>query len=106
MDSPAGGCDRVYVGGTSLVEASAELRFLPFRKQYGLATFVDAGGAAVDANAFANGLSAAAGIGGRLRLWYVPVSIDIAYRFLEDNDFGTSGGFDRLLLFFRVGEAF
>ncbi|MEO8702199.1 MAG: BamA/TamA family outer membrane protein [Kofleriaceae bacterium] len=96
-------CD-VLVGGRSLVEASAELRFLPFRKQYGLATFVDAGGAGAKANAFEDGISIAAGLGLRLRIWYLPVSIDIAYRLVDENTVGAA--FDRLLVFFRVGEAF
>jgi outer membrane translocation and assembly module TamA len=100
------GCDRVLVGGRSLVESSVELRFLPFRKQYGLATFVDAGAAGAGTNAFVNGISVAAGLGLRLRIWYLPISVDVAYRFMDDTRFSTSGGFDRLLVFFRVGEAF
>ncbi|MCW5806011.1 MAG: BamA/TamA family outer membrane protein [Deltaproteobacteria bacterium] len=102
--SVAGG-DAV-VGGRSLVEASAELRFLPFRKQVGAAAFVDAGAAGAGTNAFADGISVAAGIGGRIRLWYVPIAIDLAYRFVDGSQFSTAGGFDRLGAFFRVGEAF
>jgi len=82
------------------------VRLLPFRKQYGAAAFVDAGGAGAGTNPFESGLSMAAGIGARVRLWYLPIAIDIAYRFMDDTTFSTDGGFDRLLAFFRVGEAF
>ena len=96
----------MLVGGRSLVEASAELRWLPFRKQVGAAAFVDAGGAGAGANPFADGVSLAAGVGARLRLWYLPIAIDLAYRVIDDTAFATDGGFDRVLAFVRVGEAF
>jgi outer membrane protein assembly factor BamA len=96
-------CD-VYVGGRSLVESSVELRLLPFRKLYGAAVFVDAGAAGAGTNAFETGISVAAGLGARIRSWYLPVSIDFAYRVVEENT--TAADFDRLLVFFRVGEAF
>ncbi len=97
-------CDRVLVGGRSLVEASVELRLLPLRKQYGAAAFVDVGGAGANANAFASGVSLAAGIGGRLRLWYLPIALDLAYRILDAGDAGAAWG--RVLAFVRIGEAF
>lgn len=97
-------CDRVLVGGRSLVEASVELRMLPFRKQYGAAIFVDMGGAGAGTNAFATGGSLAAGIGGRLRLWYLPIALDLAYRILDEGDAGAAWG--RVLAFVRIGEAF
>jgi len=97
-------CDRVLVGGESLALGSVELRLLPFRKQYGAATFVDVGGAGAGANAFASGISLAAGIGGRLRLWYLPIAIDLAYRILDEGDPGAAWG--RVLAFVRIGEAF
>jgi outer membrane translocation and assembly module TamA len=97
-------CDRVLVGGRSLVEASAELRMLPFRKQYGAAAFVDVGGAGAGTNAFTSGVSLAAGIGGRLRLWYLPIALDLAYRILDEGDTGAAWG--RVLAFVRIGEAF
>ena len=97
-------CERVLLGGRSLVEASAELRLLPFRKQYGAAAFVDVGGAGANANAFASGVSLAAGIGGRLRLWYLPIALDLAYRILDEGDTGAAWG--RVLAFVRIGEAF
>jgi Omp85 superfamily domain len=94
----------VLVGGRSLVEASTELRWLPYRKQFGTAVFVDAGEAGAGANPFADGVSLAAGIGGRLRLWYVPIAIDVAYRVVDSDHTGLA--WDRLLAFVRVGEAF
>lgn len=97
-------CDRVLIGGRSLAEGSVELRYLPFRKQVGAAAFVDAGGAGEQTNAFASGLSLAAGLGGRIRLWYLPIAVDVAYRILDEGD--TGAAWDRLLAFVRVGEAF
>ena len=96
-------CD-VLVGGLSLVESSVEVRYLPFRKLYGAAAFVDAGGVGAGTNAFENGVSAAVGLGARIRSWYLPIALDFSYRVVEDNRFG--GGIDRLLVFFRIGEAF
>lgn len=96
-------CD-VFVGGRSLVESSVELRLLPFRKLYGAAVFVDAGAAGAGTNAFENGISVATGLGARIRSWYLPIAIDVAYRVVEENR--TAAELDRLLVFFRVGEAF
>jgi outer membrane translocation and assembly module TamA len=96
-------CD-VYVGGRSLVESSVELRLLPFRKLYGAAVFVDAGAVGDGTDPFQSGISLAAGLGARLRSWYLPVSIDLAYRIVEENNVGAD--LDRLLVFFRIGEAF
>jgi outer membrane translocation and assembly module TamA len=96
-------CD-VLVGGRSLVESSVELRFLPFRKLYGAAMFADVGGAGAAQNPFASGVSAAFGAGLRARTWYLPVAIDLSYRLVEENEVGAA--LDRLLVFFRVGEAF
>ena len=106
------GCDRVLVGGRSLAEGSIELRMLPFFKQYGAAMFVDAGGAGAGGNPFAEGLAVAAGAGVRLRLWYVPVAFDLAYRIVDTNhtvgaqSSSSSGAWDRVLGFVRIGEAF
>jgi hypothetical protein len=97
-------CDRVLVGGRSLVESSAELRFLPWRKQFGFASFVDVGGAGAATNPFEDGVSVAAGVGARLRLWYVPLSLDVAYRIVDRDD--VDAAWDRILAFVRVGEAF
>jgi len=97
-------CDRVLVGGRSLVESSAEIRMLPWRKQYGVVGFVDVGGAGAETDPFGDGVSLAAGIGGRLRLWYVPLSIDVAYRIVDRDT--ADAAWDRILAFVRVGEAF
>jgi outer membrane translocation and assembly module TamA len=96
-------CD-VLVGGRSLVESSLELRFLPFRKLYGAAMFADVGAAGPALNPVAPGISAALGVGVRARTWYLPVAIDLGYRLVERNEVGAA--LDRLLVFFRVGEAF
>jgi outer membrane translocation and assembly module TamA len=100
------GCEQVVVGGLSLVESSAELRFLPFRKIYGAAAFVDVGAAGAGTNALRDGVSAAVGLGARLRSWYLPVAIDVAYRAIDRSDMPATRTLDRLLVFFRVGEAF
>jgi outer membrane translocation and assembly module TamA len=102
--SPEGVCRDPYVGGLSLAEGSVELRYLPYLKQTGLAFFVDAGGAGLGANPFEDGVSAAVGFGPRLRLWYLPISIDYAYRFLERGARSDETG--SFLLFLRIGEAF
>lgn len=102
-----GACHARVVGGLSLVETSAELRWLPPLGQTGLVAFVDAGGAGGGRNPLASesgmgGLQLAAGLGPRVRLWYLPIAIDLSYHFLHD---GRLGGRD-LLLFLRIGEAF
>jgi len=94
----------ITVGGRSLVEASGELRWLPYRKQVGVATFVDVGQAGAGSNPFADGVSLAAGAGARVRLWYLPIAIDVAYRIVDSDHTGLA--WDRLLAFVRVGEAF
>jgi outer membrane translocation and assembly module TamA len=99
-----GVCRDPYVGGLSLAEGSVELRYLPYLKQTGLTFFVDAGGAGLGANPFEDGVSAAVGFGPRLRLWYLPISIDYAYRFLERGARSEETG--SFLLFLRIGEAF
>lgn len=98
-------CAERPVGGLSLFEASAELRLLPPQKQYGLVLFGDFGGAGPAQNPFEEGLSFAAGLGARLRLWYLPVSIDVAYRALSR---GQPQGLenDPVSAFVRIGEAF
>lgn len=98
-------CVDLPVGGRSLVESSVEVRFLPIQKQYGAVVFGDLGGASEDLNPFARGPSLAAGVGGRLRLWYLPAAIDFAYRILSE---GEVQGLDArpFRVFFRIGEAF
>ena len=92
------------VGGRSLVESSVELRLLPFRKLYGAALFVDAGAAGAGMNAFDNGISVAGGVGARIRSWYLPIGFDVSYGFVKENVVASE--LDRLLVFFRIGEAF
>jgi outer membrane protein assembly factor BamA len=98
-------CRDLPVGGLSLFEGGLEGRFLPYQKPYGAVAFVDAGGASVTANPFENGVSLAAGLGLRLRLWYLPGALDVAYRILRDNVVQTPED-DPFLVFFRIGEAF
>jgi translocation and assembly module TamA len=105
-DTMAGACDPVVVGGRSLVESSVELRYLPFRKLYGAAVFVDAGGAGGAVDPFADGVSAAVGLGGRVRTWYLPVALDVGYRVLDHGELARESVLDRFLVFVRVGEAF
>jgi len=95
-------CRGTVVGGLSLLESSVELRYLPALKQAGLVVFVDAGGAGARANPLESGVSMAAGIGPRLRLWYVPLSVDLAHQFMRDAELGNH----RFLVFARIGEAF
>lgn len=98
-------CSERLVGGLSLFEASAELRFLPVQKQYGLVLFTDFGGAGPSQNPFEEGLGIAAGLGLRLRVWYLPVSIDVAYRALWR---GEPQGLENnpISAFARIGESF
>jgi outer membrane translocation and assembly module TamA len=99
-------CDEVTLGGRSLVESSVELRFLPFRKFYGATAFVDAGAAGAGLNPADDGVSAAFGLGLRLRSWYLPVAIDVSYRALDHGDLAAPSGLDRVLALLRIGEAF
>lgn len=95
-------CASTLVGGLSILESSLELRFLPALKQAGLVAFIDAGGAGTRANPLEDGISVAAGIGPRLRLWYVPLSVDLAHQFVRGAELGNH----RFLVFARIGEAF
>jgi outer membrane translocation and assembly module TamA len=98
-------CDRTPVGGLSLVETSAELRFLPPRDPYGAVVFADFGGASATANPFHEGVALAAGLGLRLRLWYLPAGLDFAYAILRESR--VQGIHDSpFQVFFRIGEAF
>ncbi len=98
-------CTDIAVGGKSLVETSAELRLLPPRVPYGGVVFADFGGVSGDENPFAQGVWLAAGVGARLRLWYLPLAIDVAYRILAES---AIQGIDDapIHVFFRLGEAF
>lgn len=98
-------CATYEVGGRSLVESALELRFLPPQKQIGGIVFADFGGVSSDLNPFAEGPSLAAGIGVRLRLWYLPAAVDVAYRILHEGDIQGLET-EPLRVFFRIGEAF
>jgi outer membrane translocation and assembly module TamA len=98
-------CEGVPVGGLSLFEGGIEGRFLPPLKPYGAVVFADVGGAGENANPFDSGVSLAAGLGLRLRFWYLPAALDVAYRIVHDNQVQKPAD-EPFLVFFRLGEAF
>ncbi len=98
-----GGCRQVPLGAASLFEAAAELRWLPYRKQFGAIAFLDMGAAGAEANPFEDGVEVAAGLGLRARLWHLTLSLDLAYRLTADT---VLSGADRFTGFVRIGEAF
>jgi outer membrane translocation and assembly module TamA len=93
------------LGGKSLVEGSVELRFLPPLKPYGVVVFTDVGGAGIDENPFEEGVSLASGLGLRLRFWYLPIALDVAYRIVDRNEPQVWDD-EPLNVFLRIGEAF
>lgn len=98
-------CTDIAVGGKSLVESSLELRYLPPRSPVGAIAWGDFGGVSGDENPFAAGVWLAAGLGARLRLWYLPLAIDAGYRILAESE--VQGIDDAPIhVFFRLGEAF
>ena len=101
----SGICDVEPVGGTSLVESTAELRWLPPQGQLGAVAFFDVAGASGSLNPFDDGPSLAAGLGGRVRLWYLPLALDVGWRFLDAGS-GVAIDEEPLAVFFRLGEAF
>jgi len=105
-DPAANECDDELTGALSLMESQAELRFLPFRKTFGFAGFVDAGAAGPGLDPFESGVSVAAGFGPRLRLWYVPIALDFAYRILRESALENGKPFEPYFAFVRIGEAF
>ncbi|MBK8258975.1 MAG: BamA/TamA family outer membrane protein [Polyangiaceae bacterium] len=98
-------CSDRAIGGLSLFELSAELRFLPVQKQYGVVLFGDLGGAGPALNPFEEGPSFAAGLGLRLRIWYLPISVDVAYRALSRGQVQDLND-NPVSAFARIGEAF
>lgn len=92
----------VPVGGSSLFEGSLELRWLPFQKQTGVVLFADVGGAGRRANPFERGVDLAVGLGPRVRIWYLPIGLDVGWLALKESR--TYG--DKLTFFVRIGEAF
>ncbi len=96
----------LYVGGTSLTESSLELRHLPFQQLYGLIAFVDVGAVASENNPFADGVSSAVGVGGRARPFYIPIALDLSYRYLDQSELLSPLRGKAWSLFLRLGEAF
>ncbi len=103
---PVAGCDKIFVGGLSLVESSIEARFLPFRALYGAVAFVDLGAVSTSQNPFDDGVYGALGLGLRARTFWIPISLDVGYRVLEQGHWLGPGALDRWTLLFRIGEAF
>jgi hypothetical protein len=96
-------CRTVGLGAESLLESSLELRWLPFRKQFGAVAFLDAGGAGAGLDPLGEGLALAPGLGLRARLWHLTLSLDVAWRALQSE---MHAGLDRWHAFLRIGEAF
>ena len=98
-------CAGQVVGGTSLLEGSLEVRWLPPLKPFGAVLWGDIGGAHETANPFGRGVNAALGLGLRLRFWYLPAALDVGYRLLGDSAWQAPAD-DPFTVFFRLGEAF
>lgn len=96
----------LYVGGTSLLESSLELRHLPLQQLYGLIAFVDVGAVASENNPFADGVSSAIGIGARARPFYIPLALDLSYRYLDESALLSPIRGRAWSVFFRLGESF
>ena len=94
------------VGGLSLVETGVEIRFLPPLKQVGLVGWLDFGGVSETFNPFEHGVSLAAGLGLRVRLWHVPLAFDFGYRILDQNELQPADEIGTWQVFFRFGESF
>ena len=62
--------------------------------------------AGAEANPFEEGVALALGVGLRVRLWYLPISFDVAYRLLNESEIEKPDSFDPFLAFVRIGEAF
>jgi len=102
---PPGECRNLEVGGLSLAEGSIEARWLAFQKPIGAIVFTDVGGAGISLNPFESGPSFASGIGLRVRTWFAPIGVDVAYRWMRDGKV-ESFGWDPFHFFVRIGEAF
>ena len=98
-------CQNTPVGGLSLAEAALEARFLPPLAPYGIVVFGDLAGAGADANPFEDGVNVAAGLGLRLRFWYLPAAFDFSYRILGNSEVQELAD-EPFGVFFRLGEAF
>lgn len=101
-----GACRQLPLGATSLVEGSLEFRWLPYRKQFGAVVFADLGAVGSALNPFESAIEFAAGVGLRIRLWHIPIGLDVAWRITDDPMFAAVDALDQVLVFLRVGEAF
>ena len=99
-------CRELPLGATSLFEGSVELRWLPYRKQFGAIVFADLGGVGRAANPFEDAVELAFGLGLRARIWHLPIGLDVAYRVTDDPMFASNDALDQALVFLRIGEAF
>ena len=79
---------------------------MPFRKPFGFAVFGDLGGAGRNLNPLDDGLSLALGFGPRLRLWYLPIGLDLSVRVLNRGEAGPFDDLETYSAFVRIGEAF
>jgi hypothetical protein len=102
----ASGCGEVPLGGLSLWESSVEARWLPFRLPYGAAFFADIGGVGPGLNPWAEGATVAVGAGLRVRLWHLPIALDLSYAPLRRGQLTDPGDWGTYGAFVRMGEAF
>jgi len=102
----AADCRDLPLGASSLFEGGVELRWLPFRKQFGAILFADIGAVGRAANPFEDAIELAVGGGLRIRLWHIPIGLDVAWRATDDPMFARVDALDQVLVFLRVGEAF
>lgn len=101
-----GECRDLALGAASLFEGGLEFRWLPYRKQFGAVLFADLGAVGAAANPFADAVELAVGLGLRIRLWHIPIGLDVAWRVTDDPAFAKIDALDQVLVFLRVGEAF
>ncbi|MBL8784386.1 MAG: BamA/TamA family outer membrane protein [Deltaproteobacteria bacterium] len=99
-------CRSLPIGASSLFEGGIDFRWLPFRKQFGVVAFADVGGVGQGANPFGDAVEAAFGLGLRVRLWHIPIALDVAYRVTDDAMVSGNDDLDQALVFLRIGEAF
>lgn len=104
--APACATQPIPVGATSLFEGSLEFRWLPYRKQVGAVVFADVGAVGRAMNPFEDAIELAFGLGLRVRIWHIPIALDIAYRVTDDPMFEANDALDQALVFLRIGEAF
>lgn len=101
-----GECRDLGLGAASLFEGGLEFRWLPYRKQFGAVVFADVGAVGDATNPFGDAVELAVGLGLRIRLWHIPIGLDVAWRVTDDPAFAKIDALDQVLVFLRVGEAF